>query len=303
MFVKINLAVFNHISTSTNDTRGIFDHISVIEKFCEKYSIEFSVSYVLDPKALNFLIEGFDETSSQVILDFCQKHKKMVCVVMTEHLTIDTRGELRFGTYALNDREYIPNIDKRVYSLYSMVEYIMGFVTLGELPKLENLDKIFNKSQVYRMHFPDVIPIKQRDFVPKYDLSFTGYITSYREEVLTKLKKNYKVIYHNITGNNKERKRNVQLGSVSLNIPQNSHWIWISPMRVIFCLEIGVPCVHIGEGDDTLFYRDVLSWATIDQVLSDPDTAYLRQVEAFNNLKYDVNHIMQFLNKWALMEL
>lgn len=299
--MHINLCVFNNISPATNDVKGIADHIIVLRNLLENLGIDYRVSELLDPNGLNILIENFFDSGVRYIHEFCRRYNKMICVVMTEHFRL-SEGELYFGNYKASDTEYIGNIGNRIYSILALSESVLAFMTLGELPKLESNTDIFFKNNIYRVGYPRIENTYEHSDSKLFDLSFTGYKTKYRDKVISDLSKAYKVAYYDIVSDENERKRNVSTAKVCLNIPQNDEWHWISPMRIIYSLSLGVPCVHMGEGDDTQFYNDVLSWTSIDEALSDPFGTLQRQISACNNLSLENEKIRSLFEVWNLME-
>ena len=300
--MKINLSIFNHVSPATNDCRGIRDQIDFLEAVFDALNIQFSVSYTLCPDSLNLLIENFNDSTVPAVIEFCERYGKRVCLVMTEHLN-NANGMPHFGPYALTDREYIGNIDKRIFSLGILSEYVTAYFTLGELPFLDDIGEILHNSQVYRISYPHITPSDDRD-VPEaeYDLGFFGVLTPYREEILEKLGEKHKVYHAGIVSSEEERLENILKCGALLNIPQNRIWKYTSPMRVIYNLRNGLPTLHLGKDDNTRFYKDVLSWVNIDKMLESPRETYLKQLEAYNSISMDSNNLVNFLNIWETLE-
>jgi len=300
--MKINLTVFNNISPFTNDVRGIYDHILAIKRTLEQLNIELTITNTLNVNALNIIIENFTESNVQAINNFCKLHEKKVCVVMTEHLSIKD-NELKYGTYKITDREYIGNIDERIFSLFALSENVMAYFTLGELPFLNDIESMLYTNQVYRINYPKIEPCYDMDFSKvEYDLGFTGASIPYREQIINKLKENYRVFTSSIVSNKEERLNNTRCSKAIISIPQNEQWIWISPMRFMYNLEVGMPSIHYGEGDDTEFYKKILSWVTIDEVLQNPKKVYDKQIKAYNDLDLHSNKFLNFLHIWNMME-
>lgn len=300
--MKINLVVFNHISPDTNDTRGVHDHILVLQKFFKEIEISLTVSNILNPHALNIVIENFNESSVKVIDNFCKKYEKKVCVIMTEHLSLEG-NDLKYGTYKITDREYIGNVDQRIFSLFALSENTMAYFTLGELPFLSDIKKILFTDEVYRINYPKIKPCNDVDFTKaEFDLGFTGAIIPYREKIINKLKEEHKVFTSGIVSSEEERLKNTRKSKAIISIPQNEEWKWISPMRFMYNLEVGMPSIHYGEGDDTEFYKKILSWVTVDEVLKNPKEVYDKQIKAYNDLDLHSNKFLNFLNIWNMME-
>jgi len=300
--MKVNLAVFNHISPDTNDTKGVYDHILILQKVFREFKIDLTVSYTLDPSAINIVIENFNESSVQAIESFCTKYEKKVCVIMTEHLSLEGNN-LKYGTYKITDREYIGNVDQRIFSLFSLSESTMAYFTLGELPFLSDIKKMLFTDEVYRINYPKIKPCHDTDFTKsEFDLGFTGAIIPYREKIINKLKEDYKVFTSGIVSSEEERLNNTRKSKAIISIPQNEEWQWISPMRFMYNLEVGMPSIHYGEGDGTEFYKKILSWVTIDEVLKNPKEVYDKQIKAYNDLDLHSNKFLNFLNIWNMME-
>jgi hypothetical protein len=221
---------------------------------------------------------------------------------MTEHLNLKD-NELKYGIYNLTHREYIGNIDQRVFSLFALSEYIMGYFTLGELPFLDDIEKILFTNQVYRVNYPKIKPCNEVEFGKlKFDLGFTGVITPYREEVINTLKSKYKIFFAPIVFDEKKRLENVRKSKCVINIPQNKEWVWVSPMRIIYNLQVGIPSFHYGKGDNTEFYKKILSWVDLDELLKNPKKVYDKQIKAYNELDLNHNKFLNFLKIWYMVE-
>ena len=300
--MKINLVTFNHIVPGAKDIRNIDDQIKIIIKVFSELQIDLKITNMLDPNTLNILIEGFDESHVNVINKFCIKYNKKICVIMTEHLSLKN-DELYYGTFSLTNRDYIKNIDQRVFSLLSLSENIMSYFTLGELPLLSDIQKILFTNEVYRINYPKIKPCYDVDFTQaSYDIGFTGNIIPYREQVIQELQKKYKVFKSKIVSSNDERLINTRKSKAIISIPQSEEWEWISPMRFMYNLEIGMPSVHLGKGDNTEFYNKILSWVSIDEAIQNPKIVYEKQIKVYNNLDLHSDRFKSFLDIWNILE-
>ncbi len=299
----INICIFNHLSPVNGDYRGVYDQINYLKYFFDTYGVSYRISNLLDPDALNLMIENFNQESVIQISNFCERYDKKIVVVMTEHLNIGDNNTLRYGIYTTSDTEYIGNIDQRIYSLTMLSEYILSFTTIGELPLLKDIGRIYGVSQKYRLNYPKV---RLKNILSNrsaaYDLSFTGYMTRYRHKVEKKLSKKYSVNFSEIVGSDEERRLNLLSAKAVVNVPQNPKWVWVSPMRVINSLKMGLPCVHYGGGDETVFFNQVLSWVTIETAISEPEQVWKKQVEACNDIALDDGKFFSFLRVWSRIE-
>jgi len=301
--MKINICVFNNIHPVHNTHSGVTDQVEQLSFFFEQNSIEYKISYLLDPNAINIVIENFTENSIEVIQSFCNKWNKKILIVMTEHISLDN-GIVKFGPYSLSNTDYIGNMSQRFYSLSLLFEHTIGFSTIGELPFLYDLKKMFFVEKVYRFDYPVINHkmVSTPSTTKKYDMSFSGFLTNYRSKIISELKSRYKFKYHDITRSDRQRKDNAMSARVAVNIPQEEDWPWVSPMRVIYYLSIGIPCVHIGKGDKTLFYDKVLSWVDVDQAIKSPDLVHKKQLDAYKNLSIDDGSLKSLLEVWSSLE-
>ena len=301
--MKINICLFNNIHPVHNNYSGVVDQVECIVSHLNSNSINYQISYLLDPYALNLVLENLNEEYVKTIQSFCNKWDKKVLVVMTEHLSL-VDGLIKFGSYDINNTDYIGNISQRFYSLSMIYEYVVGFAAIGELPFLNDLKKIFYVEKVYRFNYPAVINKKTGSYTckPKYDISFSGFVTEYRSKVFNEIGKKYKFKRYDIVKDDIEREKNARTAKIAVNIPQEGDWPWVSPMRVVYYLSIGIPCVHIGKGDNTLFYDKVLSWVDIDQAIKSPDLVYKKQVDAYMNLSIDGGSLKSLFGVWSMLE-
>jgi hypothetical protein len=129
-----------------------------------------------------------------------------------------------------------------------------------------------------------------------------GFVTEYRSKVFNEIGKKYKFKRYDIVKDDIEREKNARTAKIAVNIPQEGDWPWVSPMRVVYYLSIGIPCVHIGKGDNTLFYDKVLSWVDIDQAIKSPDLVYKKQVDAYMNLSIDGGSLKSLFGVWSILE-
>ena len=309
--MKINICAFNNIHPIHNNYSGILDQVECLSSYLESQSFDYQISYTLDPSALNLVIENFNEESALTIESFCNKWNKKILVIMTEHISLDLsmgdadrKGAIKFGSYDINNTDYIGNLSQRFYSLSMIYEHVVGFATIGELPFLNDLKKIFYVEKVYRFNYPAVINKKTGNYTckPKYDISFSGFVTEYRSKVFIELGKKYKFKRYDIVEDGIKREENARTAKIAVNIPQEGDWPWVSPMRVVYYLSIGIPCVHIGKGDNTLFYDKVLSWVDIDQAIKSPDLVYKKQVDAYMNLSIDGGSLKSLFGVWNILE-
>lgn len=273
----INLCVFNHLRL------GILDQIWFAEELFIRNGYELICTSTLRPDCLNLLIEGFVEQDAELLERFCRKFNKQVGVIMSEHIELkETR--FSFGAAPLDNTDYISNMSQRLFSLLSLDDCIFGFFTMGELPELRTWHKIIPNRRVYRLPYPSIRKHIQIPLQQDFDLVFTGRSTTFRRKILKGIARKYRLLQSDLGETEEERARLYARAKVALNIPQHKNWPWISPMRVLFGLRVGIPTVHLGQHDSTMFTKAVLDPIEVDRALSDHKVFFQRQIGAYENL-------------------
>lgn len=307
----VNLCLFN------NPLAGVTDQVFFIEAALRNRGFAVFLSDRLRIDALNLVIENYRPAAEgcnfqEAVGAFCRRFDKRVGIVMTEH--IERRGrDILFDGTPLEDPGYIGNKLSRFFGLLSQAQHAFGFFTLGPLPELQTFGDIFLQHDLYRLPFPALdLPPPRREEPParplrrraEYDFVFTGAMTPYRAELLAGLNRRFRVL---VSAQVAEPKRAelYRQASVALNIPQDSSWSWISPMRVMFGLRMGRPTINVGgsllRGE---FDRAIPMDLEPEAALADPAGLYLRQKEGYLRLAQEGERRFpeQALRLWATME-
>lgn len=247
---RVHLWLFNH------PFHGVSDQVEFFVMSLRQHGIAVSVSRHPNPEALNIIIENLSQRTAQIVIDFCVATGKRVGVIMTEHIDfIDERlfihGE-PLGTH--NDYMHPVTQAARIHNLLDCLPFIRCFFVLGDLPELRGFDMMCPGMQVSTIPFPqlDYIELDSIERVsPVFDCVFTGYLTSYREKLLTGIKQNLTVMSPTGFSSRKVRDRYNTQARIALNIVQRPKWHWISLMRVIAALRVGRATVSIGTADNS----------------------------------------------------
>jgi hypothetical protein len=273
----INLCVFNHLRL------GILDQIWFAEELFIRNGYELICTSTLRPDCLNLLIENFVESDAELLDKFCRKFNKQIGIVMSEHIELK-ENSFTFNAAPLEDTGYIGNMSQRLFSLLSLDDCIFGFFTMGELPELRTWHEIIPNRRVYRLPYPSIRKRIQIPLQQDFDLIFTGQSTTFRRRILKDIAQKYRLLQSDLGETEEERARLYARAKVALNIPQHENWPWISPMRVIFGLRVGIPTVHLGQRDATMFTKAVIDPIELDHALNDHDMLFRRQIGSYENL-------------------
>jgi hypothetical protein len=271
---RINLCLFNH------PFRYVMDQIWFVQQSLGQNGYEVSCTNTLRPDCINLLIENFVESDGETIEALCRKFTKQIGVIMTEHIELHSYDQFSFDGQSLKSRpKYIG--EQRLFSLLSLADCVWGYVTLGEHPKLQSWSEIVPTHSVYRLPYPAICSVVDRPTDFKHDIVFTGTLTSYRRSVLNELGRKYRVVHSSIGDTEEKRAALYRRAKIAVNIPQDEEWRWVSPMRILFGLRCGVPTVHLGPSDTTMFCKQVVEPIDIDSALRDHIELFHRQIKAY----------------------
>jgi hypothetical protein len=176
---------------------------------------------------------------------------------MTEHL--DFVGEQIYihGDPLWQDNDYMHPATQfaRIKNLMDCTPYICSFIVLGDLPELKNLDLIFSGITVRSIPFPSLEQQPHRigglSASNVSDLVFTGFMTTYRHEILSRIEKKLDVSCPRKFVSRRVRDSLNRASKIVLNIPQRRDWRWLSLMRIIAALRCGRATISIGTMDDS----------------------------------------------------
>lgn len=276
--MKLNFCVFNH-----RPRTGIVDHLWFIKALCTYEKIDLEISDDLRPDALNILQENFTDNSVEVVQTFCQRWRKRVAIVLTEHLEVK-EGAVHFNFGPLNNGGPPGNKSERFWSLCLLADHIFTFFTFGELPDLEAARVVFPASNMCALPYPHIY-VASRQRTPEYDIVFTGQIAAYRRKILTALSRRYRVIAVDISHTSEDDREKVHAqAKVAINIPQNEKWRLGSPMRTLYSLRQGLPMVQYGEADETLISREVARGTSLEEAIEDPIGVWRHQMDKYERM-------------------
>lgn len=245
----IHLWIYNH------PMYGISDQIDFCIAVFEQHGYDISIGRKPSKSALNIVIENFTAESRDILLNFCNKTRKKVGVIMTEHLDFVHNEICIHGEPLWNKNDYMhPSIQvARIRYLLDCVPIIKCFFVLGDLPKLENISGIAPGISVCPIPFPKIEKciIKNPQRIHN-DFSFTAYTTKYRANILELLKESKFTINYPAKFVSAKKRDKLNLTSkIILNIPQREDWAWLSTMRIMNGLRSGRATVSLGTHDNS----------------------------------------------------
>ena len=261
----IHLWIYNH------PFYGISDQVEFFSMNFRQHGYGVTVGRQPRREALNVVIENFDDMSREVLQSFCHATDKRVVVILTEHL--DFLGEQLHihGDPLWRDNDYMLPATQvaRIRNLIECLHCIRGFLVLGDLPRLQNLDQVFPGVDMRWLPFPELESqhIKREPENINNDLSFSGFITEYRTSVLELLRGlGFGVVcpYKFISRHRRDILN--RTSKIVLNIPQRKGWQWLSLMRIIAALRCGRATVSL-ETQDT----SEIAACTHQLLISTPD--------------------------------
>jgi hypothetical protein len=248
---EVHLWIYNH------PFHGITDQIEYFLMSMRQHGYRVSVGRKPCTHALNVVIENFSEATSEILIDFCRKSGKRVGVIMTEH--IDFIGEQIYihGDPLWNDNDYMHPATQvaRIKNLMDCAEFIRCFFVLGDLPELLNINEMLPGVAVRTLPFPKLQQLSTSDLIQDNnliaDMVFTGFVTSYRADLLKQLESQMSVTCRGTFVSRRARDNLNRSARIALNIPQRQDWQWLSLMRVLAALRCGRATVSLGTSDNS----------------------------------------------------
>ena len=241
----VHLWIYNH------PLNGISDQIEFFFLIMRQHGYPLTMSRKPRLDALNVVIENFSESSSQELIDFCEKTGKRVSVIMTEHLDLH-EGELIFHGEPLgasSDYMHPATQMARIKNLMDCITCIRSFFVLGDLPQLIGADRMFPGVACRFMPFPRLEKVRPETGIVESDLAFTGALTTFRKELLDRLRHQFTVSYPSHFLSRHGRDKFNQASRIVLNVPQRPGWKWLSLMRIIAALRCGRAAVSVETSD------------------------------------------------------
>jgi hypothetical protein len=296
---RINFCIFNHSRS------WILDQIWFVQEVFAQQGYVFVCSDLLEVDCINLLAENFTQEDVRLVQKFCRHHRKQVGIVMTEHVEIGSGG-FSFNGSSLKSTGYIVNKEERLFNLLALTDDVFGFFTCGPLPELRTWSSIVPTHRVHRLPFPAIRSLPVQSTRKDYDIVFTGAPTPYRKHILSQIAATYKVLSSGISDTEEERSNLYERAKVAVNIPQSETWEWVSPMRVLFGLRVGVPTVHLGRRDSTAFTSSILEPIELRHAVGCHEELFRRQLEAYDDFvqsKHNAASPFGVLDIWADLEL
>lgn len=247
--LPIHLWIYNH------PINGISDQIDFFISILKQHHYIVSLGKKPKPDALNVVIENFSASSTEPLIQFCQKYKKRVSVIMTEHLDFNLeKNQIQIHGEPLWTQNDYMNPHTQIARIRYLIEcspYIHQFFVLGDLPKLNNISHLFQGIPIRTLPFPKIDLIDTINNAPfSNTLLFTGVTTHHRKDILQQLQFNRFSITSPSTLVSKKRRETLMCASkIILNIPQRKDWPWLSPMRIMAALKAGRATVSLGTQD------------------------------------------------------
>jgi hypothetical protein len=247
---RVRLWIYNH------SFFGISDQIEYFVQSFRQNGYSTSVGREPSDSALNVVIENFSAQTRDTLVNFCSRTRKRVAVIMTEHIDFLDRRIFIHGDplWSANDYMHPATQTERLRCLMSCQPYIKFFMVLGDLPELRNFADMMIGADVRAIPFPKIGRIDQVAISelrqPKNDLLFTGFVTEYREKLLSKAASlGLSVASPRKFVSRKQRDQLNHSAKIVLNIPQRESWQWLSLMRIIAALRCGRATVSLGTND------------------------------------------------------
>jgi len=287
---QVHLWLYNHPFCTISD-QVCFAFIAL-----RQYGYRVSVGRRPSLSSLNVVIENFSSQTRDVLVEFCKSSRKRVAVIMTEHVDFE-HGQIFFHGAPLgsaNDYMHPATMQARIRHLLECLPYIRCFLVLGDLPELRNISIMLPGLDVRAIPFPNVDRVAHRKTGNSAeimnDFVFTGNMTAYRTQLLTRLQTiGLSVVYPQTLLSRKRRNTMNRTAKVILNIPQRSGWRWLSLMRIIAGLQTGRPTISLGTSDAsriasccTQLDINTPDWISgVQQLVVDWKSLYLRDIENY----------------------
>jgi len=309
----VHLWIYNH------PFHGISDQIEFFLSILRQHGHNVTAGRRPSSEALNVVIENFSGATTQTLIDFCKTKAKRVSVIMTEHLDFVGDEITIHGAPLWSDNDYMHPAAQlaRIQGLMECACHIRGFLVLGDLPELRNMQSMMPGIPVRTLPFPKLSapppPPSWRELPA--DLVFTGVVTSYRAELLKELGASMTVATPNGFIPRKARDLFSQTGRLVLNLPQRPDWRWLSLMRIIAALRCGRATVSLGTQDTSqiaaccvqLDLREPDWVAQLRELTERPGEIFAREFDDYHNMaeafSRDYAFPRDFFEAWAVTEL
>jgi len=238
--------------TLSHPVAMIGDQIASVTRALAWYGFRVQVSNELRDDALNIILEGFTRFAALYISDYCASRRKKIAVLMTEH--IDLKGRVLVNDVPLGDpNEYLPNAYERLTNLVYVLPHVRLFLIVGHLPDRENMARVFRAIPIVNLPYIPIEVASVPSFTSRrFELCFTGSLTKHREALIKALDRHFKCVCM-FSNDTEVRRQTISDSHFNLQIPQNSSWRYISPMRVIFALQAGAATLNITTFPDPVF--------------------------------------------------
>lgn len=304
----LHLWVYNH------PLQGISDQMEFFFLIMRQHGYPVSMSRKPKLDALNVVIENFSETSSQTLIDFCERTGKRVALIMTEHLDLQGGELFIHGERLWNDNDYMHPATQvaRIKNLMDCVPWLRAIFVLGDLPQLEGSERMFPGVPVRAMPFPALPCVELEKHTPSHDFVFTGALTAFREQVLLSVAARHSLAHTTRFLPRRGRDQLNATARIVLNIPQRPGWRWLSLMRIIAALRYGRATVSIATADTSCIARccfqlEELQWeGRIGDLLADWRESYVTAHERYEAMRTDFANEHGFpsdlIEYWALLE-
>jgi len=307
---------------------GISDQIHFLYRYFKEVGIPISCGKSPSDSRCNIVIENFDDKTSAVVRDFCRSRSRCVSVVLTEHVDIapmvsaELAGRsqiLLHGKSVLGHHDYLPLtvLLGRTNNLLALSDVTFRYYRLGDLPQMNGFECLAFGRVVDTLWFPKLptqAAVLRED--PMCDFVFFGTMTSFRKDVLGRLESNGFTFVPAGSGvSTKQRNRLIRQAKYCLNIPQDEAWPWLSPMRVLSALDVGVPTLSLGTNDGSAISRCVIQLPDFNRsdfveqlryFLNDHRRRAVDAVESYALLRSQgtesKSDIVQGLRGWALID-
>lgn len=314
--MKLRVWVYNHLFV------GIVDQLEFLVDRCRELDWEITISGRPCDKSLMIVIENFQPDNYKIFEEYMRNSKKRVLCMMTEHINFSDGKQfyfhgLKIGVKRAQNDYMEPETQlQRLRTLFNLSPFISYFITLGDLPYLNNFEHALPGKSVLRIGFPKITlqDKKNNDVEPIYDFIFTGKITKHRSDILTDLRaQGYKVLVNAELLSRKRRNQLVRKAKIVLNLPQREDWNWLSLMRIYASLKLGRSTISIGTNDLSeisaccrqMSLEEALNKPTLHKCLADWKNEYKNarlkyndMAQQFNSSHCDDESIMKFYHDY-----
>lgn len=285
--MMVNLATLSH------PIAMISDQISSVRLALSRIGFPVQTSNECRDDSLNIVPEGFTRFAALYISEYCAMKRKKIAVLMTEHIDLERR--VLINDVPVGDpNEYLPNGYDRLANLLYVLPHVRFFLIVGHLPDPEKLTRVFRAIPIIKVPYMPIEGASVPSFSGRrFELCFTGSLTNHREAVMEALDRHFKCVCM-FADNPEVRRMTIANSHFNLQIPQNTSWRHISPMRVIFALRAGTATLNVTTFPEPIFDRIARRISPADCV---PEIAHVlelggaevlsKSISAYNDLALD----------------